>query len=174
MLAFGMAVIPGAPDHPLAGRASFLLSQLGAHSAHGFAQRLAPLGVRPSHFGLLMHLSRGEGQSQQRLADAMGIHRNVMVGLVDELEDRSLIERRRHPADRRAHAIHLTAAAHELLRRAQRVADEHEAELLAGISEDDRTHLIALLQHLADHTELPSGVNPGLRGNQRSGTSRRC
>ena len=28
----------------------------------------------------------------------MGIHRNVMVGLVDELEDRGLIERRRHPA----------------------------------------------------------------------------
>jgi DNA-binding MarR family transcriptional regulator len=167
-------VTPRATDHSLAGRASFLLSQLGAHSAHGFAQRLAPLGMRPSHFGLLMHLSRGEGQSQQRLADAMGIHRNVMVGLVDELEDRRLIERRRHPADRRAHAIHLTAAAHDLLRRAQRVADEHEAELLAGISEDDRTHLIALLQHLVDHTELPPGVHPGLRDNQPSGTSRRC
>jgi DNA-binding MarR family transcriptional regulator len=163
-----------ATGHPLAGRASFLLSQLGAYSAHDFAKRLAPLGMRPGHFGLLMHLSRGEGQSQQRLADAMGIHRNVMVGLVDELEDRGLIERRRHPADRRAHAIHLTGAAHDLLGRAQRVADEHEAELLAGIGEDDRTYLIALLQHLAEHTGLPSGVHPGLNDNQLSTTSRRC
>jgi DNA-binding MarR family transcriptional regulator len=163
-----------ATGHPLAGRASFLLSQLGAYSAHEFAKRLAPLGMRPGHFGLLMHLSRGEGQSQQRLADAMGIHRNVMVGLVDELEDRGLIERRRHPADRRAHAIHLTAAAHDLLDRAQRVADEHEAELLAGIGEDDRTYLIALLQHLAEHTGLPSGVHPGLNDNPLSTTSRRC
>ncbi|MFL6146730.1 MAG: MarR family winged helix-turn-helix transcriptional regulator [Pseudonocardiaceae bacterium] len=163
-----------ATGHPLAGRASFLLSQLGAYSAHEFAKRLAPLGMRPGHFGLLMHLSRGEGQSQQRLADAMGIHRNVMVGLVDELEDRGLIERRRHPADRRAHAIHLTAAAHDLLDRAQRVADEHEAELLAGIGEDDRTYLIALLQHLAERTGLPSGVHPGLNDNQLSTTSRRC
>ena len=163
-----------ATGHPLAGRASFLLSQLGAYSANEFANRLAPLGMRPGHFGLLMHLSRGEGQSQQRLADAMGIHRNVMVGLVDELEDRGLIERRRHPADRRAHAIHLTGAAHDLLGRAQRVADEHEAELLAGIGEDDRTYLIALLQHLAEHTGLPSGVHPGLNDNQLSTTSRRC
>jgi DNA-binding MarR family transcriptional regulator len=155
-------VIPRAPGHPLGGRASFLLSQLGAYSAHEFGKRLAPLGIRPGHFGLLMHLSRGDGQSQQRLADAVGIHRNVMVGLVDELEDRGLIERRRRPADRRAHAIHLTAAAHDLLRRAQRVADEHEAELLAGIGEDDRSYLITLLQHLADHTGLPSGVHPGL------------
>jgi DNA-binding MarR family transcriptional regulator len=165
---------PRAAGHPLAGRASFLLSQLGAHTAHGFAERLAPLGMRPSHFGLLMHLSRGEGQSQQRLADAMGIHRNVMVGLVDELEERGLIERRRHPADRRAYALHLTAAAHDVLRRAQRVADEHEAELLAGIGEDDRTNLISLLQHLADHTGLPPGVHPGLRENQRSAPSRQC
>ncbi|MGH3600448.1 MAG: MarR family winged helix-turn-helix transcriptional regulator [Pseudonocardiaceae bacterium] len=70
----------------------------------------------------------------------MGIHRNVMVGLVDELEDRGLIERRRHPADRRAHAIHLTAAAHDLLRRAQRVADEHEAETARG-NRRGRPHL---------------------------------
>src|SRR6478609_1754772 len=117
-------VTPRAPGHPLADRASFLLSQLGAHSAHGFAKRLAPLGMRPSHFGLLMHLSRGEGQSQQRLADAMGIHRNVMVGLVDELEDRGLIERRRHPADRRAHAVHLLPAGRELHAEAEALVTE--------------------------------------------------
>lgn len=149
----------------LAGRASFLLSQLGSHSAQQFADRLAPLGIRPGHFGLLVHLARREGQSQQQLADALGIHRNVMVGLVDELEGRGLVERRRHPADRRAHAIHLTAAAHELVSQAERVADEQDVELLAGIDADDRATLIALLQRLADHSGLPPGLHPGLRDN---------
>jgi DNA-binding MarR family transcriptional regulator len=109
-----------------------------------------------------MHLSQDEGQSQQRLADLMGIHRNVMVGLVDNLEELGLIERRRHPADRRAHALHLTAAAHELLPRAQRAADEHEARLLAGIDAADRDYLVALLRRLADNAGLTSGVHPGL------------
>ncbi|MDQ1609417.1 MAG: hypothetical protein QOE16_2149, partial [Microbacteriaceae bacterium] len=77
----------------LASRASFLLSQLGSDSAQRFTQRLAPLGIQPQHFGLLVHLAHSDGQSQQRLADTLGIHRNRMVGLIDDLEHRGLVER---------------------------------------------------------------------------------
>lgn len=157
-----------APSPPLAGRASFLLSQLGTHSAQEFTRRLAPLGVQPAHFGLLVHLSRGEGQSQQQLADAMGIHRNVMVGLVDTLEQRGLVERHRHPADRRAHALYLTDAARDLLPEAHRIADEQDDELLAGFDTQDRARLLSLLQRLAEHTGNLPGVHPGLR--EQSGT----
>lgn len=152
-----------APSPPLAGRASFLLSQLGTHSAQEFTRHLAPLGVQPAHFGLLMHLSRGEGQSQQQLADVMGIHRNVMVGLVDALEERGLVERRRHPADRRAHALYLTDAARNLLPEAQRLADKQDDELLAAFDPEDRARLMSLLQRLAEHTGNLPGVHPGLR-----------
>ena len=163
-----------APRRLLADRASFLLSQLGARSAHEFATSLAPLGIRPSHFGLLMHLSEDEGQSQQRLADALGIHRNAMVGLVDDLQDRGLVERRRHPTDRRAYALHLTAAAHDLLANAQRAADEQDRQLLAGIEESERGQLVALLQRLADHLGLLPGVHPGLREHQPPSASQGC
>jgi DNA-binding MarR family transcriptional regulator len=148
---------------PLAGRANFLLSQLGFHVAQTFAARLAPLGIAPNHFGLLMHLARGEGQSQQQLADALGIHRKVMVGLLDELEQRGLVERRRHPGDRRAHAIHLTDAARTLLPRARGIADQHEDEILAVLDEAERAQLLSVLQRLAEHTGNPPGVHPGLR-----------
>ena len=143
-------------------RASFLLSSLGAQSARKFSERLAPLGVQPSHFGLLMHLVREDGQSQQQLADLLGIHRNVMVGLVDDLERRGLVERRRHPADRRAHAIHLTASALKLLHDANRLADEQEAELFSGMSADDRARLIGLLKRLARSADDHPGVHSGL------------
>ncbi|MEU9508032.1 MarR family transcriptional regulator [Micromonospora sp. NPDC048170] len=152
---------PGA-GQPLAGRANFLLSQLGFHIAQTFAARLAQLGIAPNHFGLLMHLDRGEGLSQQQLADALGIHRKAMVGLLDDLEQRGLVERRRHPGDRRAHAIHLTGAARELLPRARHVADQHEEEVLAALDPAERAQLIAVLQRLAEHTGNPPGVHPGL------------
>ncbi|BCJ62114.1 MarR family winged helix-turn-helix transcriptional regulator [Micromonospora endophytica] len=154
---------PGA-IRPLVGRANFLLSQLGFHIAQAFTARLAPLGIGPNHFGLLMHLERAEGSTQQQLADALGIHRKVMVGLLDDLEQRGLVERRKHPADRRAHAIHLTAAAGKLLPRARRIADEHEDEVLAPLDEDERRDLITALRRLAEHTGNPPGVHPGLRG----------
>ena len=132
-------------DRPLAEPGKLLLSQLGFHVAQTFAARLAPLGIAPNHFGLLMHVERGEGRSQQQLADALGVHRKVMVGLLDDLEQRGLVERRRHPGDRRAHAIHLTGAARQLLPRAREVADQHEDEVLAALDADERVALIAAL-----------------------------
>jgi DNA-binding MarR family transcriptional regulator len=160
------------PSTPLADRVGFLVSQLGSHAAARFAERLRPLGLHPRHFGLLNHLAAADGQTQQRLATAMAIHRNVMVGLIDDLEDRGLVQRRRHPSDRRAHAVHLTAAARDLLIQAQRAADEQEAELLAGLDEPDRRQLVLLLQHLAQHAGLAPGVHPGLRRPGEPGTRR--
>ncbi|MEV4279737.1 MarR family winged helix-turn-helix transcriptional regulator [Actinoplanes xinjiangensis] len=156
---------PPAPgtSRPLTERANFLLSQLGFHVAQTFAARLAPLGITPHHFGLLMHLDRAEGGTQQQLADAVGVHRKVMVGLIDDLEQRGLVERRRHPADRRAHALYLTAAARDLLPRARAVADRHEEELLAVLGPGERDQLLAALQRLAEHSGNPPGAHPGLR-----------
>ena len=150
-------------SRPLAGRANFLLSQLGFHIAQTFGARLAPLGIAPNHFGLLMHLERSEGATQQQLADALGLHRKVMVGLLDDLERRGLVERHRHPGDRRAHAIHLTGAARDLLPRAREVADRHEAEILTPLDPGERARFVSDLQRLAAHTGYPAGVHPGLR-----------
>jgi DNA-binding MarR family transcriptional regulator len=147
----------------LTDRANFLLSQLGFHVAQTFAERLAPLGIAPNHFGLLMHLDRSEGSTQQQLADLLGIHRKVMVGLLDDLEKRDLVERRRHPADRRAHALHLTTAARELLPRAREIADRHEDEILAPLSTAERARLLATLQRIAEASGHPPGAHPGLR-----------
>ena len=148
---------------PLNERPSFLLSQIGHHAAARFAERLAPLGLQNRHFGLLTYLAAAEGQTQQQLADTLGIHRNVMVGLVDDLEDRGLVQRQRHPADRRAHALHLTPAARDLLSQAQHAADEHDAELLAGLDAADQAKLTTLLQRIAREARLPPGVHPTLR-----------
>ncbi|WP_313544494.1 MarR family winged helix-turn-helix transcriptional regulator [Leifsonia aquatica] len=78
-------------------RASFLLSQLGLQSAQRFTAALAPLGITPNRFGVLAHLSHQEGRTQQELATALGLHRNSMVGMIDDLEGRGPVERRRHP-----------------------------------------------------------------------------
>ena len=158
-----MTTDPAATAPPLSERPSFLLSQIGHHAAARFAERLAPLGLQNRHFGLLSHLSAGDGQTQPQLADAMGLHRHVMVGLVDDLEERGLVQRRHNPGDRRAHALHLTPAARDLLVQAQHAADEHDAELLAGLDSSDQARLTTLLQRIANHAGLLAGVHPTLR-----------
>lgn len=110
---------------------------------------------------MLTHLSTSEGLSQQELAGRQTIHRNVMVDLVDDLERRGLVERRRHPNDRRAYAAQLTDSGRELLRRAEQIADEHDAEL---IDETNHPTLVRLLQATAERVGLHHDVHPGLQG----------
>lgn len=151
------------PKGSLQGHPSFLLSQLGFHSDKRFNEQLVPFGVNARQFGVLRILADAEWQSQQQLAGALGIHRNVMVGIVDELERRNLVERRRHPADRRAHAIHLTAAARKLVPRVEAILDACDDELLGVLSPAERRTIIELMQRVADGAGLVAGLHPGYK-----------
>ena len=143
-------------------RGLFLLAALGAHAKVRFTELLTPLGLQPAHFGVLRRLHDSEGCSQQTIADAMRLRRSVMVGLIDELESMGLVERRRHPADRRANALHLTARGTQVLLHADRLAAQLDDELLAAIPIDERPAFLAHLRLLGDATGVGDGVYPVL------------
>ncbi|GAB4589682.1 MarR family winged helix-turn-helix transcriptional regulator [Nocardia sp. IFM 10818] len=152
-----------APSYPpLYKHAAFLFGQLGSHASYRFTDLLAPLGIKPPQFGTLRILKANDGLSQQQLCEALGIHRNVMVGLVDDLEKRGLVERRKHPSDRRAHAVHLLPAADALLARAAESVTGLDAELLAPLDPAERATLVELLQRVAVGNGLTPGIHPGL------------
>jgi DNA-binding MarR family transcriptional regulator len=146
----------------LSRRAGFLLVQLGTHAHGRFAERLARLDLHPRHFGMLSHLAASEGQSQQALSIALGVHRSAVVALVDDLEQRGLAERRRDPLDRRAYALYLTPPGRAVLADLQRIAEQHEAELLTALDASERTQLISVLQRVAESQGLAAGVHPNL------------
>ncbi len=144
------------------------MSQIGHHISLRFATRLAPLGLEPAHFGILTHLASADGRSQQQLAELLNVHRNAMVGLIDELEGLGLVRRDPHPDDRRAHAVHLTDRADELLIAATAAADAVEKEILEPFDETERAQLIRLLRRASTHAGLPPGVHPGLQRRRRT------
>ncbi|MEU6586561.1 MarR family transcriptional regulator [Nocardia sp. NPDC046763] len=153
---------------PLDSRAAFLLSQIGYHVSYRLTEQLARLDLDPAHFAVLGHLAVADGRSQQELADLLRVHRNAMVGLVDELEARGLVTRRPHPVDRRAHAVHLTDHAREVLEAVESEADALESEILAPLEQTERTLILPLLHRIAAHAGLPPGVHPGLQRRRRS------
>jgi DNA-binding MarR family transcriptional regulator len=141
---------PEAPRRPEG--FAYLLVQLGTWAARRFAERLAPLELEPRHAGMLLRLAVSEGQSQQAIGELIGLSSTRMVFLVDELEQRGLVERRRNEADRRSHALYLTEAGWEKLGQVRQVAARHQADLGSSLSADERTQLTGLLRRLAaDH-----------------------
>src|SRR5215472_5138887 len=73
---------------PYAQSLSFLVSQVGARSAQLFAERLAPLGVSPRAFAILSNLDSAGGQTQQQLADALGITVTTCTPWTRRIRDR--------------------------------------------------------------------------------------
>ena len=90
------------------GGVRFLLVQLGYHAARRFAERLEPLGLEPRHYGVLRAVAALEGATQQAVGSRLQLAAPRMVALIDDLEQRGLVERRRNPNDRRAYGLFLT------------------------------------------------------------------
>lgn len=113
------------------------------------AQALAPLRLQPRHFWL-MSLVRHAPRPQRELAAICGLDASSLVPVVDGMERRGWIERRRHPRDRRVHLIALTAAGEALYERALPLALGAEAKQLQRLQARERMQLLRLLRKLAD------------------------
>ncbi len=150
------------PADALADSAGFLLAKVGSDASRRYKQALKPLGLEPSHAAMLRYIASAQGLSQQKLVDVLQVARSRMVVLVDELERRGLIERRRSPTDRRAYALALTAEGHRLLEKVISVSSQFENELAQALEPDEREQLIALLRRLAVRQDIPLGVHPAL------------
>jgi DNA-binding MarR family transcriptional regulator len=155
----------GAPRRSMSGPGgtAFLLAQLGAHAAQRFAERLTELDLTPPQAGLLRAIADTPGRSQQALAAQLGTQATRLVAMLDALERRGVIERRRNPDDRRLHALHLTESGKALMRTLGQTAGAHGKALTAALTEEERTQLHELLTRIATEQGLPSGIHTGYR-----------
>ena len=141
---------------------AFLLVQLGMQAARQFGEQLAPLGVEPRHVGMLTRLAANEGKAQQVIGELIGLNPTQMVFLVDELEGRGFVERRRNPADRRSYALYLTAAGRDMLSKVEEARRVHQARLGASLSKSEQEQLTELLRRIARDQGITEQSLPGI------------
>ena len=101
-------------------------------------------GLSPGRVGLLILIDANPGITQSRLAEAVARDRSTMVGLIDLLERRGLVERRRGD-DRRTNGLWLTRSGRRLLARALRRIAAHEQRIASRLSAAERRRLLRLL-----------------------------
>ncbi len=126
---------------------------MGHVAAKQFAGRLEQMDLTPRMWGSLNVLDHEGTITQQTLGKCTGIDPSSMVATVDDLEAAGLVERRRHPSDRRAHALYLTDEGRTTLARGRALARKAQEDLLAPLSADERKQLHELLFRLAMATD---------------------
>ena len=142
---------------------AFMLSSLGFAVSRGFHETLRPIGLEPGEFALLRAVAASDGEAQNALAERLRISPSWMVAVVDELEQRGLLERRPHARDRRVRNLHLTAAGKKLLKQAERQAVQFDRRVAAELGEVELAQLLDLLDRVAAGLELEPGAHAAMR-----------
>jgi DNA-binding MarR family transcriptional regulator len=144
-------IAPGPPGihSALMRHTGFLISRMGMVAQKQFAERLETLGLTTRMWGALNVLDAEGAITQHALGKCVGTDPSSMVSTIDELEANGLVERRRHPSDRRAHALHVTAKGRQTLTRGRELARRAQNDLLAPLNDEEREQLHALLLRLA-------------------------
>jgi len=119
--------------------------------------------LTPPLTGLLRAVATGPGRSQQEIATQLGTPPARMVALVDDVDQRGLVERKRNPDDRRLNALYLTDVSRNMLTTVGRIAAQHDDVLLTAPDHTERQQLHTMLSRVAAQQGLTTGVHPGYR-----------
>jgi MarR family transcriptional regulator, lower aerobic nicotinate degradation pathway regulator len=139
------------PPAELRTSTSYLLKKLGFSLKERTLQAYESTGLSPYDHGVLALLDEDPCETQAMIADALGYDRSHLVGVLDDLEERGLVERRRDPADRRRHLVKLTPAGKDAVVRLRGVAKEIDDAFFEMLDPAERAKLTSLLSRVATY-----------------------
>ena len=113
-----------------------------------FLERLAPYGLKPVDFSVMSTICHNPGVTSRQLCATLNLLPPNLVGLIQSLESRGLIERKPHPHDGRAVGLHATPKGQGLMEQAEQTATELELEKTAKLTPAQRKTLLTLLQKI--------------------------
>lgn len=135
--------------------ASFLESLLGYNARRAslllvgvFVQSMERFDLKIVEFSVLSLVAGNAGITSRQLCQQLAVLPPNMVGMIDALGKRGLLERRPHPRDGRATGLYLSAAGRELVDLAQSELKSQEAQAVSHLSEVEQAQLMELLQKL--------------------------
>ena len=113
----------------------------------------ALLGMHMRDLIALTYIRDHNGAPQQDLADVMSMDSNNVVLVLNDLEDRGYVLRRRDPDDRRRHRVDITAAGSAAAGKAEQAQRDVENDVLQAITDSERSTLHALLARVVHSAE---------------------
>jgi DNA-binding MarR family transcriptional regulator len=104
---------------------------------------------------VLTALAEQPARTQAALAQSIGADKSRIIGVLDDLQERGLIERHADPADRRVRLLELTEAGRRLRESVRSdIQRQEEERVLSALPDEDRAAFIRALRILS---ELPAG-----------------
>ncbi|HMG51339.1 MAG TPA: MarR family transcriptional regulator [Inquilinus sp.] len=127
--------------------------------------RAAGLDLSRPQYRVLIFLDRHPGITQARLAEYLDVEKMTVTGLLDRMETRGWVERRRDPNDRRAYSLHLRPAARPIVDQLEVMIAQWQDDYNARLPPEVVARLIhdleTLKARLATDAEEPAAKTAG-------------
>lgn len=111
-----------------------------------FLEEMAPFDLRPVEFSVASLIAHNPGITSRQICATLALLPPNLVGLLNALEKRDLIERKPHLVDGRALGLHPTSKGVALMNIAEKAATEVEIQASSKLTTDERKTLLRLLQ----------------------------
>jgi DNA-binding MarR family transcriptional regulator len=151
---------PGLPKALLTS-GSYLLKKVGHVVKERLIDAFEEKGLSAYDYAILSLLNEGSCETQGMIADALGLDRSHLVGVLDELEEQGLVQRRRDQKDRRRQLVRITPAGSEVLKDLRAIAKRVDDEFFEPLDAAERKTLTELLARLAAHHDASRGSTGG-------------
>jgi DNA-binding MarR family transcriptional regulator len=143
----------------------FLLADVSRLMRRRFDARARELGLTRAQWRVLAQLRRREGINQTALAEILEIEPISLGRHIDRLVEKSFVERRPDPRDRRAWRLYLKPEVQPVLDRLRTISNANRKEVLQGVPLEESEALVdTLLKVKANLTALeaadPLGPKP--------------
>jgi DNA-binding MarR family transcriptional regulator len=131
----------------------YLLNRAGVRIATAFAEEMRPLGASLQIWRVLAALRERDGRRMGDLSATTSIEVSTLTRLVDQMEKKGLVARRRDPDDARVVMLFVTASGKRLTRRILPIAERYERVALKGFAAGEAQALREALRRLYDNME---------------------
>jgi DNA-binding MarR family transcriptional regulator len=130
----------------LDGLLGYLLRRAQGAMHRDFMAAVAEFELTQKQAATLWLIQANAGVSQVEVAAALGMDRATMLGLIDRLEDRGLVLRKRSTVDRRRQELYLTPAGQNILRKCKTKVAAHEEKFRELFTASELSSLLEALK----------------------------
>ena len=106
------------------------------------------LDITPEQWVVLFRLHERQGLTQSELGDRTVKDKTTITRILDRLEDKRLVERRRDAQDRRTRRLHLTETGATTLAALMPLVRDYGIALFADLPQAERESLKCILGHI--------------------------
>ena len=142
-----------------AGAALERLFELASVLGDGMQTNLGERGLSPARAQVMWELHRRGRMTQRQLSQVLRCSPRNVTGLLDGLQEAGLVERGRHPSDRRAVLVDLTASGAALAAGWREQYDKAAVDLFGDVPPADLAVFVGILQQVLDR--LRAAAVPG-------------